>query len=393
VEGDVTDVDISGNLINGKVHTAPGGANGINGINNNMFTGDYGRAIHAGGAAYNIVTGNEIAGYEKYCTALTGGASSNHVYTGNSCSDSGDGFTSNLALVGLIGTVGNVVIDSNSIVGKANGNAVIHGIDCNNQTNVVVSDNVIASTDGLGITRCAVQTGNTIISAGTDAISVGADGAIVANNRIISAGSESIIVFNKDYVNVTGNYIYDSAGTAAIYFDGTTGSNISDNIINTANNEGIQCDDCTYTRITGNTVGGTASPGIYILESATSSDYNTVFGNTNLDSGETILGGDGTSAGDDVGCTAEPTGNGVPTAYAPAGGGQVTVTSNGHGIDNGTAVTISGSTNYNGTFTAANVAANTFEITDTWVVDDCPGNCGVWSTSTNTYCGGNILTP
>lgn len=62
------------------------------------------------------------------------------------------------------------------------------------------------------------------------------------------------------------------------------------------------------------------------------------------------------------------------TAFADGGGGQVVVTSTAHGLLDNDSVTISGTTNYNGTFTATNVTANTFEITDTWVSDDATGS-------------------
>ena len=67
------------------------------------------------------------------------------------------------------------------------------------------------------------------------------------------------------------------------------------------------------------------------------------------------------------------------TAFANAGGGQVTVTSNAHGLSNGNVVIITGTTNYNGTFAIANIAANTFEITATWVSNDATGT---WSHNT-----------
>jgi hypothetical protein len=61
------------------------------------------------------------------------------------------------------------------------------------------------------------------------------------------------------------------------------------------------------------------------------------------------------------------------TVFADAGGGQVTVTSVNHGLSEGAAVTITGTTSYNGTFTATNITVDTFEITDTWVADDAAG--------------------
>lgn len=66
------------------------------------------------------------------------------------------------------------------------------------------------------------------------------------------------------------------------------------------------------------------------------------------------------------------------TAFADAGGGSVTVTSATHGLANGDKVTISGTTSYDGTFTIAGVATNTFTITDTWVADDATGTWEGW---------------
>lgn len=62
------------------------------------------------------------------------------------------------------------------------------------------------------------------------------------------------------------------------------------------------------------------------------------------------------------------------TAFADAGGGQVTVTSNAHGLSNGDWIQIYDTTNYN-TYgaTVSNVAANTFEITAAWAGDDAQG--------------------
>ena len=62
------------------------------------------------------------------------------------------------------------------------------------------------------------------------------------------------------------------------------------------------------------------------------------------------------------------------TAFADGGSGQVIVTSASHNLTNGDSVTISGTTNYNGTFTVSNKTTNTFEITDSWVSDDATGS-------------------
>lgn len=77
------------------------------------------------------------------------------------------------------------------------------------------------------------------------------------------------------------------------------------------------------------------------------------------------------------------------TVFADAGSGQVTVTSNGHGLQNGCEIQISGTTSYNGFFVISNVTTNTFEITTTWVANDATGTWLVvvtryhWSTITS----------
>ena len=61
------------------------------------------------------------------------------------------------------------------------------------------------------------------------------------------------------------------------------------------------------------------------------------------------------------------------TAFADAGGGEVTATCTGHGFDTGDVVTHTETTNYNGTFTITKVNANSYKFTDTWVADDATG--------------------
>jgi len=65
---------------------------------------------------------------------------------------------------------------------------------------------------------------------------------------------------------------------------------------------------------------------------------------------------------------------GAITAFADAGGGQVTVTSAGHGIvDEGEYVSITGTTNYNDIYQITNITTDTFEITETFNGDDATG--------------------
>ena len=78
---------------------------------------------------------------------------------------------------------------------------------------------------------------------------------------------------------------------------------------------------------------------------------------------------------------------GAITAFADAGSGKVTVTSNGHGLVNGRIVTIKGTTNYNGLFVISGVTTNTFDIVDTWVADDATGT---WDKGANLIAGDDI---
>jgi len=68
------------------------------------------------------------------------------------------------------------------------------------------------------------------------------------------------------------------------------------------------------------------------------------------------------------------------TVFTDATGGQVTVTSVGHGLIEGNYITISGTTSYNGSFNISNVTTDTFEITDTWVANDATGTIAMTQT-------------
>ena len=61
------------------------------------------------------------------------------------------------------------------------------------------------------------------------------------------------------------------------------------------------------------------------------------------------------------------------TIFANNGSGGTTVTSTAHGRLSGDEVIISGTTNYNGTFTITGVTANTFDIATAFVANDATG--------------------
>lgn len=62
------------------------------------------------------------------------------------------------------------------------------------------------------------------------------------------------------------------------------------------------------------------------------------------------------------------------TAFTDGGGGDVVVTSAGHEIELGNTLTISGTTNYDGTYTAVNSVTSTkFQIVAAWLGDDATG--------------------
>ncbi len=63
----------------------------------------------------------------------------------------------------------------------------------------------------------------------------------------------------------------------------------------------------------------------------------------------------------------------ITGAFADAGGGNVTVTAAGHGLEDDDIVTISGTTNYNDTFNVQNKTTNDFEITETFNAEAAAG--------------------
>lgn len=63
------------------------------------------------------------------------------------------------------------------------------------------------------------------------------------------------------------------------------------------------------------------------------------------------------------------------TVFANGGAGFTIVTIAGHGYANGDVVRITGTTNYNGAWNVSAVAADTFNIDTTFVIDDATGDC------------------
>ena len=74
---------------------------------------------------------------------------------------------------------------------------------------------------------------------------------------------------------------------------------------------------------------------------------------------------------------------GAITVMADAGGGNTTITSATHGLANEDRVTISATSNYNGIFTIASVTTNTFQIVRTFVSDEATGAWGGNTTVTS----------
>lgn len=65
------------------------------------------------------------------------------------------------------------------------------------------------------------------------------------------------------------------------------------------------------------------------------------------------------------------------TVFSSGGSGVTTVTSTNHGLLNGSYVSITGTTHYNGYFQVSGVSANTFNIATAFISDDATGS---WAT-------------
>lgn len=122
------------------------------------------------------------------------------------------------------------------------------------------------------------------------------------------------------------------------------------------------------------------------LSSNTTGYNNTAIGYLSLSKNTT--GSDNTASGSLSLYNLKPTSKSI-TSFTDAGSGNLTVTSTSHGLSNGTTVTITGTTSYNGSYTISNVTTDTFQIVKTYTSDQV----GWWGISTegidNTAYGAN----
>lgn len=304
---DIYDVTVSHNTVNGKI-LLESGAGSIHAVHN-IVKGNYGEGIDVNALTTVIIDHNETAGHEHGCIFVSGGSGAATHITDNDCSGSGDGFTTSghaLIKISQVNTADEGTISSNIIRGKNNGSTSVASIDCESATGVSVDGNVINDSDGTGINDCQMVNNNYILDSGGHGIFVFDDDAEITNNTIDDVGFTGITIQTANSVVVNDNHLKNT-GQNGIFLDTVTGGTVSGNYAEgDGSHIGISCDDCNTTKIIGNTVENFLDAGaISIIESGGTSDYNICMGNISLDSGSTILCGDGTSAGDDVGCTAE----------------------------------------------------------------------------------------
>ena len=176
---------------------------------------------------------------------------------------------------------------------------------------------------------------------------------------------------NALYYNTTGSQNIASGVNALLY--NTTGyNNTADGVNALRNNTAGYSNTATGVNslYSNTTASNNTATGMNALLYNTTGDQNAASGVNSLYYNTT--GYYNTAVGTSALYANRPTSKAI-TAFADAGGGNVTVTSTAHGRSNGNSIAITGTTNYNGNFTVANATTDTFTIVDTWVANDATG--------------------
>ncbi|NOY50316.1 MAG: T9SS type A sorting domain-containing protein [Chlorobi bacterium] len=221
--------------------------------------------------------------------------------------------------------------------------------------------------------------------------------ALTTANNVDIIGTTSFNGTNKTPVNIIANTSFET-GDAYAGGGGETGYWVlSSSSSTTVTSNGHGLSNGTSVTITGNA----SYNGTYTISGVTANTFDipikwagpgTANWAVNTSSTVTTDAAHGLSNGDNITITGTTDYNGtfaitnasgstfdIASAYVSSQTGawanhaNTIVTSAGHGRTNGQSVTISGTTNYNGTWTVANATANTFEITDDYVANDATG--------------------
>ena len=181
--------------------------------------------------------------------------------------------------------------------------------------------------------------------------------------EIDSTGSPDTFKWQKEGgiltsgVNITGSAQLLTDGVS-VTFGATTGHTLEDKWE-------VECLVFTPQQVAGSNVNPTAFTGTGVNDATSSGSY---IGSGNPTFTVEI---DGVVSGAITKMERENTG--AISAMALASLTTTTVTSNGHGRTNGDSLIITGTTSYDGTHTISNVTANTFDITVTFVANDATG--------------------
>ncbi|MDD5750127.1 MAG: hypothetical protein PHU56_00545 [Candidatus Pacebacteria bacterium] len=192
--------------------------------------------------------------------------------------------------------------------------------------------------------------------------------ALYSNN---TGYTNSAMGFNSLFFNTTG-YQNAAMGANALY------SNISGYTNTAVGSSALYLNTAGY---------GNSALGVSAMLSNTTGYDNLAAGNSALLSNTT--GYSNVALGSYALFGNLPTSKAI-TAFTDAGGGNTTVTSESHNLNNGTIVQIYGTTNYNGSYTISGVTADTFNIVKAFVADDATGWWGIDSEGRyNVALGGN----